>query len=179
MKAVTQVFYGTTAEWEAQARPLYKGVWGAEVQTDGKRVIKMGDGERVWKLLPPIIDGDSQLGDLTALVDQVGTYLSQTEALQAQLETLQQQITEAQTALAGQVQQFENDKAALEAEIAAAGLVDDISVHRNEAGELYSSGTADVAEGDYVSSLRNAPEGAAMRMTDTDRQIGAGFAFIR
>ncbi|MDR2662718.1 MAG: hypothetical protein LBC31_06945 [Treponema sp.] len=170
MKGVTQVFYGTTEEWAAQELPLYKGVWGVEVQTDGSRVIKIGDGVRSWPLLPPFIDGDSQLGDLTALIDQEGIYLSQ-------VQELQQQITEAQTALAGQLQQFESGKAELEAEIAAAGLVDNVSVRRNEAGKLYSSGTAEVTTDTYTSAMSNAPEdhGAHMRMTDTELGIGAGF----
>jgi hypothetical protein len=168
MKGVTQVFYGTTEEWAAQELPLYKGVWGVEVKPGGKRVIKIGDGLRSWPLLPAFLDADSDLGDLTELIDQAGTYLSQAQELQ-------QQITEAQTALAGQLQQFESGKAELEAEIAAEGLVDDVSVHRNEAGRLYSSGTAEVSADNYTSSMGNAPEdqGANMHMIDTERGIGA------
>jgi hypothetical protein len=162
MKGITQVFYGTTEEWGAQELPLYKGVWGVEVKPGGKRVIKIGDGVRSWPLLPAFLDADSDLGDLTALVDQAGIYLAQAQALQ-------QQITE-------QLQQFESGKAELEAEIAAAGLVDDVSVHRNEAGQLYSSGTVEVTADNYTSAMSNAPEahGANLRMTDTDRGIEAG-----
>jgi hypothetical protein len=170
MKAVTQVFYGTSDEWLAQVKPLYKGVWGVEVRPDNKRVIKIGDGKRPWQLLPPLLDGDSQLGDLTGLIDQAGTLINQANILQAQ-------IAAAQEALGLQVQQFETGKAELEQEIAAAGLVDDISVHRNGAGELYSSGTADVVSEteDRTGSLRNAPAGAVMRVEDVTLGIGAGF----
>jgi hypothetical protein len=166
MKGITQCFYGTSEEWQAQVNPLYKGVWGVEVKTDGSRVIKMGDGVRTWPQLPPLLDGDTQLGDLTALIDQTGIYLSQVQTLQAQLQTLQDQIAQAQETLAGQVQQFEN-----------AGLVDDVSIHRDEEGNLYSSGTAPVHSGDLTSDMGNAPEddGAHMFMTDADREIAAGF----
>jgi hypothetical protein len=177
MKGITQCFYGTSEEWQAQVNPLYKGVWGVEVKTDGSRVIKMGDGVRTWPQLPTLLDEDTQLGDLTALIDQTGAYLSQVQTMQAQLQTLQDQIAQAQETLAGQVQQFENDKAALEQEIADAGLVDDVSVHRDEEGNLYSSGTAPVHSGNLTSDMGNAPEdnGAHMFMTDADREIGAGF----
>jgi hypothetical protein len=177
MKGIAQVFYGATEEWEAQINPLYRGVWGVEVRPDKKRVIKIGDGARTWKQLHPLIDGDSQFGDLTALIDQAGTYVSQAQALQAQLAELQQQIVQAQETLAGQVQQFENDKAELEQEIADAGLIDDVSIHRDGDGKLYSSGTAAASSGGLSSAMSNRPEdnGAHMRMTDTDRGIAAGF----
>jgi hypothetical protein len=176
MKGITQVFYGTTEEWKAQVHPLYKGVWGVEVKPDKKRIIKIGDGERTWPLLPPIIDEDSQLGDLTALVDQVGTYLSQAQTLQDQIEALQQQITSAQAALADQIQQFEYDKAELEEKITAAGLVDDVSIHRDEDGKLFSSGTVPVSDDSRTSVMSNAPadHGAHLGMTDTDSGIAAG-----
>ncbi|MDR0403701.1 MAG: hypothetical protein LBH35_08960, partial [Treponema sp.] len=42
MKAFTQPFIGTTAEWSAANPMLYDGVLGIEVTHDGKRLIKLG-----------------------------------------------------------------------------------------------------------------------------------------
>ncbi|MDR1507812.1 MAG: hypothetical protein LBI67_11990 [Treponema sp.] len=81
MKAVTQVFYGTSKEWLEAEHPLYKGVWGVETRPDGKRIIKIGDGRRTWAFLPPIIDGDSQLGDLTNLINKMGDTVLSVEDL--------------------------------------------------------------------------------------------------
>ncbi|MDR2019491.1 MAG: hypothetical protein LBQ14_01850 [Treponema sp.] len=176
MKAVVQVFYGSTDEWKNHPKPLYKGVWGVEVRPDKKRIIKIGDGERPWPLLPPLIDEDSQLGDLTALIDRVGVYIAQVQELEGQLNTLQAQISQAQEELAGQLQQFEQDKAELEQEIADAGLVDGKSIHRDEGGKLYSSGTAEIQTGNVQKIMDNDPgyDGPRMAVVDEDRHILAG-----
>jgi hypothetical protein len=52
MKAITQHFIGTTAEWENENPLLYKAVWGIEETQDGKRFLKLGDGVRHWNELP-------------------------------------------------------------------------------------------------------------------------------
>jgi hypothetical protein len=52
MKAITQHFIGTTAEWENENPLLYKAVWGIEETQDGKRFLKLGDGVHYWNELP-------------------------------------------------------------------------------------------------------------------------------
>jgi len=51
MKTVTQMFFDTTDGWESANPPLYKAVWGIEETTDGRRLLKIGDGVTKWKNL--------------------------------------------------------------------------------------------------------------------------------
>jgi hypothetical protein len=48
MKAVTQMFIGTTDEWESVNPRLYDAVWGIEERTDGGRLLKIGNGKDLW-----------------------------------------------------------------------------------------------------------------------------------
>jgi hypothetical protein len=45
MKVITQQLTGTTAEWENANPRLYEGVWGFEITTDNRRLLKIGKAE--------------------------------------------------------------------------------------------------------------------------------------
>jgi hypothetical protein len=52
MDAIVQHYIGTTAEWMAANPLLYDAVWAIEVEPSGRRLLKIGDGERRWQALP-------------------------------------------------------------------------------------------------------------------------------
>jgi hypothetical protein len=51
MKAVYQNYIGTTDEWMSADPRLYDAVVGIEVTTDGRRLIKIGNGKDRWQNL--------------------------------------------------------------------------------------------------------------------------------
>jgi hypothetical protein len=51
MKAVVQMCLDTTENWRHENPLLYNGVWAMEVQPDGTRRLKVGDGKKRWQQL--------------------------------------------------------------------------------------------------------------------------------
>ncbi|MDR0720500.1 MAG: hypothetical protein LBF78_12755 [Treponema sp.] len=68
MKAISQMFIGTTGEWESENPRLYKAVWGIEELPDGRRLLKIGNGRDCWNALG-YVDADYIKG-LPALLEE-------------------------------------------------------------------------------------------------------------
>jgi hypothetical protein len=81
MKAIYQNFIGTTAEWEDENPVLYDAVIGIEVAAGGRRLLKIGNGEDPWQLLPYV-----SAGNIKGLPENLEA-LAEAEALLAPLES--------------------------------------------------------------------------------------------
>ena len=100
MEAIVQHFIGTTQEWMSANPLLYEAVWGIEIESSGRRLLKLGDGTHYWQDLPyvdaayikglpeQIVEFALQIGSLASSGQELKAALSQEIAARKSLQTL-------------------------------------------------------------------------------------------
>jgi hypothetical protein len=141
MKAALQFYTGTTEEWASINPKPYEAVWCMEITADGKRLLKIGNGEDLWgdleymdehylKGLPEKLDGLA-----TAISDEAARAQGMETALEDKIdaEVLRAQGAEDQLGQAVEAAQAAADDNNLESGVLA-GDADTLKITLTKAG---------------------------------------------